>query len=145
MALWNSQGEKRKERKRTSNRLPRSFELHFQRHWILRNKISGKIDPQLPSKTMLSTNVRLGCKMMTNLPRMFFKRRITYKGLNSKLEIDLPRNLRYPLFAPMFSWSTANEFLLLWSIRSVRKSILRDLYHRRGILSSLGFYLISSP
>lgn len=35
MALRNSEGQKRKARKRTYNRLPRlSFELHFQRHWI---------------------------------------------------------------------------------------------------------------
>lgn len=34
MALRNSEGQKRKARKRTSNRLLRSFEFHFQRHWI---------------------------------------------------------------------------------------------------------------
>ena len=70
---------------------------------------------------MLSTNVRLGCKMMTNLPRMFFKRGITYKGLNSKIRDRLASEFKVS-FAPMFSLSIANEFLHLWSIRSENPS-----------------------
>lgn len=66
---------------------------------------------------MLSTNVRLGRKMMTNLPRKLFKRGITYKGFNSKIRDRLASEFNAS-FAPMFSRSTANEFLLLWSIRS---------------------------